>query len=75
MFTSHLAGDHTVCLSTNTTSSWFQGNPTLRIHLDIAIGSIKHDEGEDLNHIQNLTNRVELAFLIKLYLCNLFIYI
>ncbi|EIM21399.1 hypothetical protein WALSEDRAFT_60407 [Wallemia mellicola CBS 633.66] len=58
-FTSHLAGDHTVCLSTNSSNvSWYKGKPTLRIHLDIAIGAVKHDESADLNHLQTLTNRV-----------------
>lgn len=60
MFTSHLAGDHTVCLSTNSSinTGWYQGNPSIRIHLDMAIGAIKHDESADLNHIQSLTNRI-----------------
>ncbi|KAL7677494.1 hypothetical protein ACOME3_003732 [Neoechinorhynchus agilis] len=35
-FTSHTAGEHVICLKTNS-SAWFGGS-TVRVHLDIAIG-------------------------------------
>ncbi|CAD6579041.1 MAG: emp24p/erv25p- protein [Cyphobasidiales sp. Tagirdzhanova-0007] len=35
VFTSHVAGDHSICLRSNYTGGWFQ-TPRVRLHLDIA---------------------------------------
>ncbi|XP_055332863.1 transmembrane emp24 domain-containing protein 9-like [Paramacrobiotus metropolitanus] len=43
-FTSHTPGEHTMCLSTNT-SRWFGGS-SLRVHLDISIGEHANDYKE-----------------------------
>lgn len=40
-FTSHDAGEHTICIGTNSTR-WFGGN-RLRVHLDISIGEQSMD--------------------------------
>lgn len=43
-FTSHLAGEHQICLFSNS-SAWFGGNQ-LRIHLDIRVGEGTNDYSE-----------------------------
>ncbi|OQV24512.1 Transmembrane emp24 domain-containing protein 9 [Hypsibius exemplaris] len=43
-FTSHTPGEHTMCLSTNS-SKWFGGS-SLRVHLDISIGEHANDYKE-----------------------------
>jgi len=64
-FTSHDAGDHSICLSTNTTSGWFS-NTHIRLYLDIVVGSTKPDLEHDRSHvgqvaskIRDLNNRLE----------------
>merc|ERR1712093_537100 len=42
-FTSHEAGDHTICLQSNYTAGWFS-TPQVRMHLDIAVGEAEVDE-------------------------------
>ena len=55
-FTSHEAGDHSICLSTNHTS-WFS-NTHIRLYLDIVIGDAKHDIDHDRSHVSDLAARI-----------------
>lgn len=57
-FTSHEAGDHQICLSTDYPSSRGQA-PQVRMHLDIIIGDAKPDNSNrDRAHITDLAARV-----------------
>jgi len=55
-FTSHEAGDHSICLSTNYTS-WFS-NTHIRLYLDIVVGSTKPDVEQDRSHISELAAKI-----------------
>jgi len=55
-FTSHEAGDHSICLSTNYTS-WFS-NTHLRLYLDIVVGSTKPNVDHDRSHVSELAAKV-----------------
>lgn len=55
-FTSHEAGDHSICLSTNYTS-WFS-NTHIRLYLDIVVGSTRPDVEQDRSHISELAAKV-----------------
>jgi hypothetical protein len=55
-FTSHEAGDHSICLSTNYTS-WFS-NTHLRLYLDIVVGSTKPNTDHDRSHISELAAKI-----------------
>lgn len=55
-FTSHDAGDHSICLSTNFTS-WFSHNH-IRLYLDIAVGTTKADIEHDRKHVSGLAAKV-----------------
>ncbi|KAK2463716.1 hypothetical protein APHAL10511_004467 [Amanita phalloides] len=55
-FTSHEAGDHSICLSTNYTS-WFS-HTHIRLHLDIVVGSTKPDVEQDRSHVSELAAKV-----------------
>jgi len=55
-FTSHDAGDHSVCLSTNYTS-WFS-NTHIRLYLDIVVGSTKSDVEKDRSHVSELAGKI-----------------
>ncbi|RXW14672.1 hypothetical protein EST38_g11175 [Candolleomyces aberdarensis] len=55
-FTSHEAGDHSICLSTNH-SSWFS-HTHIRMNLDIVIGSTKPDVEKDRSHISDLSSKI-----------------
>jgi len=55
-FTSHEAGDHSICLSTNY-SSWFS-TTHLRVYLDIVVGTTKPDVEHDRSHISDLAGKV-----------------
>jgi len=55
-FTSHEAGDHTICLSTNYTS-WFS-HTHIRLHLDIVVGSTKPDVEHDRSHVSEIAAKV-----------------
>lgn len=55
-FTSHDAGDHSICLSTNF-SSWFSHNH-IRLYLDIAVGTTKADVEHDRKHVSGLAAKV-----------------
>lgn len=55
-FTSHDAGDHSICLSTNF-SSWFSHNH-IRLYLDIVVGTTKADVEHDRKHVSGLAAKV-----------------
>ncbi|KAF8200383.1 membrane protein [Pholiota molesta] len=55
-FTSHEAGDHSICLSTNYTS-WFS-HTHIRLYLDIVVGSTKADVEHDRSHVSELAGKV-----------------
>ncbi|KAF9556666.1 hypothetical protein CPC08DRAFT_669673 [Agrocybe pediades] len=55
-FTSHEAGDHSICLSTNYTS-WFS-HTHIRLYLDIVVGSTKPDVEQDRSHVSELASKV-----------------
>ncbi|CAG7847046.1 SubName: Full=Related to p24 protein, involved in membrane trafficking {ECO:0000313/EMBL:CCA68219.1} [Serendipita indica DSM 11827] len=56
-FTSHEAGDHTICLSTNQTSGWFSSSH-IRLYLDIAVGAARHDVEKDRAHANKLSDKL-----------------
>jgi hypothetical protein len=55
-FTSHEAGDHSICLSTNYTS-WFSSTH-IRLYLDVVVGSTKADADHDRSHVSELAAKV-----------------
>jgi outer membrane murein-binding lipoprotein Lpp len=55
-FTSHEAGDHSICLSTNHTS-WFS-HTHIRMYLDIVVGTTKADVEHDRSHVSELASKV-----------------
>nr|GAT42983.1 membrane protein [Mycena chlorophos] len=55
-FTSHEAGDHTICLSTNYTS-WFSSTH-IRLYLDIVVGQTKADADHDRSHVSELASKI-----------------
>ncbi|KAF8638931.1 hypothetical protein AX16_010406 [Volvariella volvacea WC 439] len=55
-FTSHDAGDHSICLSTNYTS-WFSSTH-IRLYLDIVVGSTKPDIEQDRSHVSELASKI-----------------
>ncbi|KAF9447717.1 hypothetical protein P691DRAFT_801905 [Macrolepiota fuliginosa MF-IS2] len=55
-FTSHEAGDHSICLSTNYTS-WFS-HTHIRLHLDIVVGSTRPNAEHDRTHVSELANKL-----------------
>ncbi|KAJ7126552.1 membrane protein [Mycena crocata] len=55
-FTSHEAGDHSICLSTNYTS-WFSSTH-IRLYLDVVVGSTKPDAEHDRSHVSELAAKV-----------------
>jgi len=57
-FTSHDAGDHSICLSTNYSSTWFGPTAHIRLHLDIVVGSTRPDLEHDRSHVSVLTSRL-----------------
>jgi hypothetical protein len=65
-FTSHEAGEHSICLSTRLTSNeakelpMDEHNHQVRVHLDIIIGEAKPDNSQaDRAHIKDLASRVK----------------
>lgn len=56
-FTSHEAGDHTICLKSNYTGGWFS-TTQVRMHLDIAVGEAKVDEEGERAHVKDLAEKV-----------------
>ncbi|KAF8479703.1 emp24/gp25L/p24 family/GOLD-domain-containing protein [Russula ochroleuca] len=57
-FTSHDAGDHSICLSTNYSSSWFGPTAHIRLHLDVVVGSTKPNADHDRSHVSVLASRL-----------------
>lgn len=57
-FTSHEAGDHSICLRTNYTGGWFS-TPQVKMHLDIAIGEAKILPEFEKEHVKDLASRVK----------------
>ncbi|KAK0479383.1 membrane protein [Armillaria luteobubalina] len=55
-FTSHDAGDHSICLSTNYTS-WFSSTH-IRLYLDIVVGKTKPNIEQDRSHVSELASKV-----------------
>ncbi|KAJ3564102.1 hypothetical protein NP233_g8517 [Leucocoprinus birnbaumii] len=55
-FTSHEAGDHSICLSTNYTS-WFS-HTHIRLNLDIVVGSTRPNAEHDRSHVSELANKL-----------------
>jgi hypothetical protein len=55
-FTSHEAGDHSICLSTNYTS-WFSSTH-IRLYLDIVVGTTKPDLEHDRSHISEMAAKI-----------------
>jgi len=56
-FTSHDAGDHSICLSTNYTSGWFS-NTHIRLYLDIVVGSTMSDVEHDRSHVGQVAGKI-----------------
>ena len=57
-FTSHDAGDHSICLSTNYSSTWFGPIAHIRLYLDIVVGSTKPNADHDRSHVSVLASRL-----------------
>ncbi|KZT56901.1 membrane protein [Calocera cornea HHB12733] len=57
-FSSHDAGDHSICLSTNYTSNWLSSRRHIRMYLDIVVGATRRDVEHDRSHISDLAQRV-----------------
>jgi p24 family protein alpha len=57
-FTSHDAGDHSICLSTNYSSSWFGPTAHIRLHLDLVVGSTKPNTENDRGHVSTVAARI-----------------
>jgi len=57
-FTSHDAGDHSICLSTNYSSSWFGPTAHIRLHLDFVVGSTKPNTENDRGHVSVVAARI-----------------
>lgn len=55
-FTSHDAGDHSICLGTNYTS-WFSSTH-VRLYLDIVVGTTRPDVELDRSHVSDLAAKV-----------------
>ncbi|KAG6883031.1 hypothetical protein C0993_008231, partial [Termitomyces sp. T159_Od127] len=55
-FTSHDAGDHSICLATNYTS-WFS-HTHIRLYLDIVVGTTKPNVEQDRTHVSGLAAKV-----------------
>lgn len=57
-FTSHEAGDHAICLSTNYSSTWFGPTAHIRLYLDVVVGSTKPDLDHDRSHISDIASKI-----------------
>ncbi|KAG8928889.1 emp24p/erv25p- protein [Tulasnella sp. 419] len=56
-FTSHEAGDHSICLGTNYTAGWFAVRH-VRMYLDVAVGAAKRDAEHDRTHIGEVADKL-----------------
>ncbi|EJU03800.1 hypothetical protein DACRYDRAFT_21235 [Dacryopinax primogenitus] len=57
-FSSHDAGDHSICLSSNYTSNWLSTRHHIRMYLDLAVGATRRDTEHDRSHISDLAQRI-----------------
>ncbi|KZS91184.1 hypothetical protein SISNIDRAFT_394236, partial [Sistotremastrum niveocremeum HHB9708] len=58
-FTSHDAGDHSICLYSNySSSSSSSGSPHIKLYLEIVVGSSKPDIEKDRSHVSNLAAKI-----------------
>jgi p24 family protein alpha len=57
-FTSHDSGDHSICLSSNYSASWFGPSAHIRLYLDIVVGSTRADADHDRGHISELASKI-----------------
>lgn len=57
-FTSHEAGDHSICLSTNYTAGWLSANKHIKLYLDIVVGATKRDVEHDRTHVGEVASRI-----------------
>ncbi|OJA10697.1 hypothetical protein AZE42_01038 [Rhizopogon vesiculosus] len=55
-FTSHEAGDHSICISTNYTSWW--SSTHIKLYLDVVVGSTRPDVESDRSHIGEMSSRL-----------------
>lgn len=58
-FTSHEAGDHSICLGTNYSTGWFEANTHIRLYLDIVVGSTKPNVEQDRSHVSNIASKIK----------------
>ncbi|KLO11530.1 hypothetical protein SCHPADRAFT_855261, partial [Schizopora paradoxa] len=58
-FTSHEAGDHSICLGTNYSTGWFEANTHIRLYLDIVVGSSKPNIEQDRSHVSNIASKIK----------------
>ena len=56
-FTAHDPGDHSICISTNQTSSWFSKSH-IRLYLDVIVGAARHDQDQDRRHAGQVSDRL-----------------
>ncbi|KAH9840243.1 emp24/gp25L/p24 family/GOLD-domain-containing protein [Rhodofomes roseus] len=58
-FTSHEAGDHSICLSASypSTGSWL-GSTHVRLYLDIVVGATAPDSEHDRTHVSELSSKL-----------------
>ena len=56
-FTSHDAGDHSICLSTNFTAGWFTSRH-IKLYIDIVVGASKPDVEHDRSHIGEVASKI-----------------
>ncbi|KAI0028345.1 emp24/gp25L/p24 family/GOLD-domain-containing protein [Vararia minispora EC-137] len=57
-FTSHESGDHSLCLSSNYSSSWFGPSAHIRLYLDVVVGSTRPDADHDRGHVSELASKI-----------------
>ncbi|KAI0091750.1 emp24/gp25L/p24 family/GOLD-domain-containing protein [Irpex rosettiformis] len=56
-FTSHTSGDHAICLSTGSGTSWAT-TTHIRLYLDIVVGSTKSDREHDRSHVSEMSQKL-----------------
>lgn len=54
-FTSHEAGDHSICLTPTSSSS---SNTHVKIYLDIVVGSTRANVDQDRSHVSTLASKI-----------------
>ena len=56
-FTSHDAGDHSICLYTNYTAGWFS-TKHIKLYLDVVVGAAKRDVEHDRTHVGEVASKI-----------------